>query len=64
MRKASLREVLGITALVSSCCLVYEMAIAASFISLTGDGVLWQSLTIALYLAALGAGTYAASRLR
>ncbi|MFA6092585.1 MAG: hypothetical protein WCU88_03880 [Elusimicrobiota bacterium] len=61
-RQASLREVLFITAVVSFSCLVYETAIAASFTSLTGDGVLWQSLTIALYLAALGAGTYACSR--
>ncbi|MFA6028385.1 MAG: hypothetical protein WC969_00890 [Elusimicrobiota bacterium] len=63
-RAASVREVLAVTAAVSFSCLVYETAIAASFTSLTGDGVLWQSLTIALYLAAIGAGTWACSRRR
>ncbi|MBI4422596.1 MAG: methyltransferase domain-containing protein [Elusimicrobia bacterium] len=57
------REVLGLTVLLSFCSLVYEMAIAACFASFTGDAGLWQSVTIGLYLAALGAGALTASRM-
>ncbi|MFH2204069.1 MAG: methyltransferase domain-containing protein [Elusimicrobiota bacterium] len=55
----SRREILVITGVVSFCSLVYEMSIAACFVSLTGDDILWHSLTIGIYLAALGIGAAA-----
>lgn len=57
------REILGLTAVLSACSLVYEMTVAACFVRFTGDAPLWQSLTIGLYLAALGAGAWSCSRL-
>lgn len=58
----SWREVLGLTFLLSSLSLVYEMAITACFVMMTGDEVFWQSLTVGLYLASLGAGAFWAAR--
>ncbi len=64
MRGLRLPEVLAVTWVASLCSLVYEMTIAACFVAMTGDEVTWLSLTIAIYLAALGIGTALAGRLR
>ena len=64
-RKAlSLKGLLAISAIGSFCALVYQLVIAATFISITGDSVLWQSLTAGIFLAAAGIGTFAANRVR
>lgn len=63
MRRLGSSEVLALAGVLSFCSLVYELAIAASFVGLTGDAPFWQGLTIGLYLAALGAGTWSCSRL-
>lgn len=64
MRRPGLRGVLALTFVLSACSLVYEMTIAACFVRFTGDAPLWQSLTIGLYLASIGLGTFACSRLK
>lgn len=58
----TLRQVLALAFLLSGCSLLYELAIAASFVRLTGDAPLWQSLTLGLYLAAVGAGTWSCAK--
>ncbi|MEZ4265099.1 MAG: hypothetical protein R3F39_01885 [Myxococcota bacterium] len=55
-------EILALTALLSFCSIVYEFLIARALVSLTGEIVLWQSLTIGIYIAALGIGTWLAGR--
>lgn len=55
-------RLLLLTAVLSFCSLVYEMTIAACFVAFTGDSPFWQSLTIGLYLAAVGLGTWTCSR--
>ncbi|MBI4346311.1 MAG: methyltransferase domain-containing protein [Elusimicrobia bacterium] len=64
MKRPPIRELLVLTFVLSACSLVYEMTIAACFVSFTGDAPLWQSLTIGLYLASLGLGTYFCSRVK
>lgn len=58
----SWREVLVLTFLLSAISLVYEMAVTACFVMMTGDEVFWQSLTVGIYLAALGVGAALAGR--
>ncbi|MCX5787832.1 MAG: methyltransferase domain-containing protein [Elusimicrobia bacterium] len=55
-------EILALAAVLSFCSLVYELDIAACFVSITGDAPFWESLTLGIYLAALGAGALACSR--
>lgn len=55
-------EILALTMLLSFCSIVYEFLIARALVSLTGEIVLWQSLTIGIYIAALGVGTWLAGR--
>lgn len=62
MTALSRGELLALTAVLSFCSLVYEMTIAACFVAFTGDAPLWQSLTLGLYLAAVGLGTWSCSR--
>lgn len=56
------REVLGLSFALSACSLIYELTIAGCYVSFTGDSPFWQSVTIGLYLAAMGAGAWACSR--
>jgi len=53
----ALREVLGITVILSACSLLYELLIAQTLSLLAGNTVVWYSLTIGVYLGAMGLGT-------
>ncbi|MCB9730186.1 MAG: methyltransferase domain-containing protein [Deltaproteobacteria bacterium] len=55
-------ELLALTLVLSFCSIVYEFLIARALVSLTGEIVLWQSVTIGIYIAALGLGTWLAGR--
>jgi spermidine synthase len=55
-------ELYALTLLLSFCSIVYEFLIARALVSLTGEIVLWQSLTIGIYIAALGIGTWLAGK--
>src|SRR3989344_4091221 len=52
------------TAIVALCSMVYELQLAQLLASLLGNTVLRYSVTIGLYLAALGIGSLLANRLR
>lgn len=52
----TVRELLTITVIVSACSLLYELLIAQTLSLLAGNTVVWYSLTIGVYLGALGLG--------
>lgn len=47
-----------ITLLLATCSILYELIIAKTITILTGSAVLWQSITIGIYICALGLGTF------
>lgn len=55
-------QVLGLTFALSGCSLLYELTIAGCYVAFTGDSPFWQSVTIGIYLAALGLGAWTCSR--
>lgn len=61
-RRLSPREVLAVTFVVSFCSIVYEFLVAKALVDLTGETVLWQSVTIGVYVGALGLGTWMCDR--
>ena len=52
----SVRELLTITLIVSACSLLYELLIAQTVSLLAGNTVVWYSLTVGVYLGAMGLG--------
>lgn len=46
------------------CSIAYELLLANFLMVLTGSDVLWQCLTIGIYITALGVGTYFAGRIK
>jgi len=58
-RSGGVRAVLAITVVLSACSLVYELLIAQTLSLLAGNMVVWYSLTVGGYLAAMGLGAVA-----
>ncbi len=56
-RPGPVRELLAITLIVAACSLVYELVIAQTLSLFAGNTVIWYSLTVGLYLGAMGLGT-------
>ena len=54
---AQVRELLAITLILASCSLIYELLIAQTLSIYAGNTVVWYSLTVGLYLGAMGLGT-------
>ena len=54
--KRSVWTVYLITLILSSCSLIYELLIAQSMAMLAANMVVWYSLTVGTYLAAMGIG--------
>ena len=52
----ALREVLWITVILSACSLLYELLIAQTLSLLAGNTVVWYSMTVGVYLGAMGLG--------
>ena len=55
-RPGRVRELLAITLVLAACSLVYELLIAQALSLLAGNTVVWYSLTVGLYLGAMGVG--------
>lgn len=53
-----------ITAILACCSLLYELLIAHTIALLAANTVIWYSITIGIYLAAMGAGALVCNRLR
>ena len=56
-RRGRVRELLAITLIVAACSLTYELVIAQTLSLFAGNTVIWYSLTVGLYLGAMGLGT-------
>ncbi|MFC1742778.1 hypothetical protein ACFL35_02205 [Candidatus Riflebacteria bacterium] len=54
----SQRQLFFITFLLAACSIIYELLIANTLVYLTDNIVLWQSLTIGIFIAGLGIGTF------
>ncbi len=52
----TVRGLLTITVIVSACSLLYELLIAQTLSLLAGNTVVWYSLTVGVYLGAMGLG--------
>jgi spermidine synthase len=52
----AVREVLAITLILSACSLLYELLIAQTLSLLAGNTVVWFSVTVGVYLGAMGLG--------
>jgi spermidine synthase len=50
--------------ILSFCSFCYELVMAKTLVDLTGRAILWQSITIGVYIAALGLGSLWSSRIR
>ena len=50
------RELLAVTVVLAACSLVYELLIAQTLSLFAGNTVVWYSLTVGLYLGAMGLG--------
>jgi spermidine synthase len=50
--------ILAITFLVAACSIVYELVIARMIAQYAGDAVVWESVSIGLYILALGCGAF------
>lgn len=67
MREGTTRQrfmALCLIVLFSACSISYELILARHFALLSSQEIVWQSLTIAVYVLALGAGTKLSERLR
>ena len=56
-RPAQVRELLAVTLILAACSLIYELLIAQTLSLFAGNTVIWYSLTVGLYLGAMGLGT-------
>ncbi len=52
-----------ITFLCAACSMIYELLLAQAIVERAGNTVVWYSLTIGLYLAAMGLGAFASRRI-
>ena len=57
LETAAVPELLTITLVVSACSLLYELLIAQTLSLLAGNTVVWYSLTVGVYLGAMGLGS-------
>jgi len=64
LRTPSLRSVMTLSLMVAVCSLMYELLIAKTLIMLTGQTVRWMSITVGLYVAALGLGTFTFEKMK
>jgi spermidine synthase len=64
MRQGKAVPWLVLTATLSACSLLYELLIAKLLGFLTGNIVLWQSVTIGMYMLGLGLGTYFSEKVK
>lgn len=64
MIKFSKREILILSALLSACSILYELMLANVLSLLTGNQVLWQAVTIAVYVGGLGFGAYWSEKIK
>ncbi len=53
---ARIRELLAVTLVLAACSLIYELLIAQTLSLFAGNTVIWYSLTVGLYLGAMGLG--------
>ena len=61
-RTLSQKQLAVLAFLLAACSLVYELAIAKSLSHLTGNAIVWESITIGVYIAGLGIGTWILNR--
>jgi spermidine synthase len=64
MNKFSKVEILTLSALLSACSILYELMLANVLSLLTGNQVLWQAVTIAVYVGGLGFGAYWSEKIK
>lgn len=64
MNKFLKSEIIVLSALLSACSILYELMLANVLSLLTGNQVLWQAVTIAVYVGGLGFGAYWSERIQ
>ena len=57
IKNFSFNELLSIAFILSFCSFSYELLIAKTLVNLTGNTILWESITIGIYIFSLGFGT-------
>lgn len=57
-------ELLLITSILAFCSIVYELLLSNTLAIVTGNYILWQSLTIGIYIGGLGLGAYYSDKLK
>ena len=57
-------ELLVITSILAFCSIVYELLLSNTLAIVTGNYILWQSLTIGVYIGGLGLGAYYSDKLK
>lgn len=57
-------ELLVITSILAFCSIVYELLLSNTLAIVTGNYILWQSLTIGIYIGGLGLGAYFSDKLK
>lgn len=58
------KEILILSMLLSACSILYELMLANVLSVITGNQVLWQSLTIAIFIGGLGYGAFLADKVK
>ena len=58
------KEILILSMLLSACSILYELMLANVLSVITGNQVLWQSLTIAIFIGGLGYGAFIADKVK
>lgn len=62
LENRAFRQYAVLAFLLAACSLAYEFAIAKTLSVLTGNAIVWESVSIGTYIASLGIGTWACSR--
>ena len=62
IHKSPVWLIYAITLILSGCSLIYELLIAQSLAILAANMVVWYSLTVGIFLAAMGLGAFALGR--
>lgn len=57
-------EIITLAVLLSACSILYELVLANVLSVITGNQVLWQSLTIAIFIGGLGYGAFLAEKIK
>jgi spermidine synthase len=60
----SRKQILFITFIVSFCSMCYELVIADALAIMTGKHIFWQAITMGIYIAAMGYGTFKADKVQ